>query len=82
MRKISIFVLLLPFNGFTYAVDCEVKYKKHLTTDLELSYEEFDQTMDSGMRILVNAGCHQEAADLIEAYIEKIRQREIHSVGI
>ena len=76
MHKILIFAFLMLFTAFTYAIDCKVEYKKHLITDLELSYEEFDQTMNSGMRVLGNAGCHQETADLIEAYIEKNQATE------
>lgn len=71
MQKILIITFTLLFSTFTYAVDCKMEFKNHLQTDLELSYKEFDQTMNSGMRVLANAGCHQEAADLIEAYIEK-----------
>lgn len=37
---------------------------------MELSYEAFDQTMDSGFRMLAGQGCNKEAADLILAYIE------------
>ncbi|TQV85811.1 hypothetical protein [Aliikangiella coralliicola] len=61
-------LLLLPLSAL--ASDCEVEYQRHLTTDLELSYEKFDQTMDNGFRHLANAGCYKEAADLIEAYIK------------
>lgn len=53
------------------AVDCEALYQKHLKTDLDLSYKEFDQTMGQGFRVLAEVRCSKEAADLIEAYIEK-----------
>lgn len=53
------------------AVDCSALYEKHLKTDLGLSYKEFDQTMGQGFRVLAAAGCSAEAADLIEAYIQK-----------
>ena len=61
-------VLMLP--TLALAVDCDAELKKHLQSDLNLSYEAFDQTMDSGMRILSAKGCHSETADLIEAYID------------
>jgi hypothetical protein len=61
---------------FSYAIDCTNEYQKHVKTDLNLTYEEFDQTQNSGMRILGNAGCHKETADLIEAYIQKNQARE------
>jgi len=72
MHKRLIFAsLLVFFSTVTNAINCKVEYKKHLLTDLELTYEEFDQTMGSGMRVLANAGCHKETADLIEAYMQK-----------
>lgn len=68
MQTTLIAVLMLP--TLALAIDCDAELKKHLQSDLDLSYEEFDQTMDSGMRILSAKGCHSETADLIEAYIE------------
>lgn len=50
--------------------DCSDALARHLETGLDLSYEEFDQTMDRGFRALANMGCQAEAADLIERYIE------------
>ncbi len=64
------FTVLLLISQFSLAVDCEQRYQKHLETDLDLSYKDFDQTMNSGMRVLGNAGCHKETADLMEAYIK------------
>ncbi|HRQ64042.1 MAG TPA: hypothetical protein PKZ76_04125 [Xanthomonadaceae bacterium] len=52
------------------ADDCQALLAEHLRTDLDLSYEAFDQTMDAGFRPLASAGCHREAATLIQAYIE------------
>lgn len=60
-------LLTLPLSGQT--VDCAAELEIHLKSDLTLSYEEFDQTMGSGMRVLSAKGCHSESAELIEAYI-------------
>ena len=76
MSKIIIFTLFVLFPTLSLAIDCTKEYQQHLKTDLDLSYKEFDQTMNSGMRTLGNAGCHKEAADLIEAYIQKNKATE------
>jgi hypothetical protein len=60
---------LLALAAPAWASDCEHLYTQHLAADLALSYEQFDQTMDAGFRSLSTAGCHRQAADLIEAYI-------------
>jgi len=62
-------VLLVWFPITSVAGDCDVAYQRHLATDLDLSYERFDQTPGSGFRVLAKLGCHKEAADLIERYI-------------
>lgn len=67
---------LLPTAGAIAQVDCEALYERHLETDLELSYEAFDQTPRQGFRSLAGAGCPAEAADLIEAYIEATGARQ------
>lgn len=51
------------------AADCPVLLAQHRATDFKLSYQEFDQTMNSGFRVLAAAGCDKQAADLIEEYI-------------
>ena len=49
-----------------------------LKTDLALSYEDFDQTPGQGFRRLARMGCSKEAADLIEASMEKaISQKRV-----
>ena len=64
-------MICLSFS-LVYADDrCNALLEKHLESDMDLSYEEFDQTMDSGFRVLGAQGCHTEAADLIERYIEE-----------
>lgn len=50
-------------------IDCDVLFQEHIESDMGLSYEEFDQTMNMGFRVLGAAGCHEQAADLILAYI-------------
>ncbi len=52
------------------AVDCQAELKKHLRSDLGLSYKQFDQTDGKGMRPLTYAGCAKEAADLILVYMQ------------
>jgi len=65
---LAVFTLLL---SPAHAQDnCRSLLEQHLQSDMNLSYEEFDQTMDSGFRVLSAQGCHSEAADLIERYIE------------
>jgi len=66
-KSLILFFLLYTFSSF--AIDCEKAYQKHLQSDLTLSYQEFDQTMDSGFRPLAKLGCKKQAADLIEQYI-------------
>ena len=52
------------------AQTCEQAYQDQLATDLALDYTAFDQTAGQGFRKLAGLGCKQQAADLIEAYIE------------
>ena len=58
------------------ATPCQTLYAEHLQTDLQLSYEAFDQTEDSGFRVLAKSGCPKEAADLIERYVEHTHAQE------
>lgn len=69
--KHLIFAVLFFSYAFVYAEDdCQALLERHLETDMDLSYKEFDQTMGSGFRVLSAQGCHSESADLIERYIE------------
>ena len=70
MTKVLCVLILAFFSGPSFSNSCTDQLNEHLKTDLNLSYKEFDQTMDSGMRVLASQGCHSEAADLIEAYID------------
>jgi hypothetical protein len=71
LNRAVVAIFTISVHVFAHAIDCAEEYRKHLATDLELSYEEFDQTLGKGMRPLANAGCAKETADLILAYIEK-----------
>lgn len=72
MHRITI-ALLLTIHGSVLAqnTDCAAMYANALKSDLDLTYAEFDQTENRGMRVLANAGCAREAANLIEAYITR-----------
>ncbi|MCB1582881.1 MAG: hypothetical protein R3E90_09545 [Marinicella sp.] len=48
--------------------DCEQQYLNQMKTDMDLSYQEFDQTMDQGFRRLAKT-CKSQAIDLIKNYI-------------
>jgi hypothetical protein len=53
------------------SVDCAALLAEHERTDLDLSYEKFDQTEDSGFRVLAKQGCNAQAERLILAYRER-----------
>jgi len=69
MKPLMLSLLILPFSLAHASKDCQSLYEKHLASDMGLSYEEFDQTMGSGFRVLAAEGCSKEAADLIVEYI-------------
>ncbi len=62
-------VLLFTTVSNAEQMSCSTLYQEHVKSDLNLDYQTFDQTQGSGFRVLAQAGCHKEAADLIEAYI-------------
>jgi hypothetical protein len=66
---ISISFLLLIFSNLVLA-DCKSLLNERLNNDLNLTYEQFDQTNKSGFRLLENSNCYAEAASLIRAYIK------------
>lgn len=69
--KYVLFMIVLLSTAFVRAEEnCQTLLEKHLESDMGLSYEEFDQTMDSGFRVLSAQGCHGESAELIERYME------------
>lgn len=47
---------------------CEQQYLEQMNTDMNLTYQEFDQTMDKGFRLLAK-DCKAQAVDLIKNYI-------------
>jgi hypothetical protein len=59
--------------------DCAALFAQRFPADLALSYEAFDQTQDSGFRVLAARRCDREAADLIVEYIvaNKAEQRSL-----
>lgn len=70
---LAIAAVLLGFaalpGSFAAAVDCDALHAAQLPAALELDYQQFDQTPGSGFRVLAEAGCPRQAADLIEAWI-------------
>jgi len=55
------------------AAQCHTDLRKHLSSDLALSIQEFDQTPGKGWRALTAGGCHVEALTLIERYAARNR---------
>lgn len=51
------------------AVHCDTLYAAQLPMALALDYQQFDQTPGQGFRVLAEAGCPRQAADLIEVWI-------------
>lgn len=66
--RIFISLILASFSAFG-AENCGQLYVEQLKSDLDLSYEKFDQTDGEGFRVLAAKGCEKEAADLIIEYI-------------
>ena len=54
-----------------HAADCPALLAQHLSTDLALANDAFDQDDHQGWRVLEDAGCDAEAAALIAAYAAK-----------
>ncbi len=68
---ISTLLLGLGVSFQTFATEsCITQLNAQLKSDLQLSYQEFDQTMGQGWRTLANTGCYNESVKLIERYIE------------
>jgi hypothetical protein len=57
------------WSHWASAIDCDVLFQEHLKTDLTLDFLAFDQS-PQGFRALAEADCHQQAADLIEKYMQ------------
>jgi hypothetical protein len=56
--------------------DCKVALEERLKEDLNLTYQQFDQTYDAGFRLLEKSGCHAEAAILIKRFITHNNSKE------
>lgn len=50
---------------------CGALLERQQSAALQLDYTAFDQTPGSGFRVLAEADCPREAADLIEAYLQR-----------
>ncbi len=61
----------LPASAPDSSSDCAASYQTHLSTDLDLSVDAFDQTEGQGFRALARSGCYREAGDLIEAWMKR-----------
>lgn len=61
--------LLAALAAPAAAADCAALYAQHLATDLKLPYEQFDQTLGGGFRLLVAQRCYKESGDLLEAWM-------------
>lgn len=71
-----LFVFTASAQASDVTVDCKALYQQHLKTDLQLPYQQFDQTEHQGFRLLAEQQCDQQAADLIEAYIAKNQAKQ------
>lgn len=68
--RYTLLLLISLFSTNLLASECEQEYRARLESDILLSYEQFDQTLNAGFRSLAASGCNKEAADLIEEYIK------------
>ncbi|WP_395374240.1 hypothetical protein [Marinicella sp. W31] len=73
MYKFAVLFLFLSLSVFAAQADsstsqCESLYQQHFKSDMELSYQAFDQTPQQGFRALA-AECPQQAIELIKNYI-------------
>jgi hypothetical protein len=70
----SLALLLLSsslLSAPTEPVDCDQLLRDTVEVALTLDYQAFDQTPGQGFRILAEARCPRQGADLIERYIEQ-----------
>ncbi|MDO6612327.1 hypothetical protein Q4601_07185 [Shewanella sp. 1_MG-2023] len=72
---VSLAILLLTFSNSVLA-DCKSELADRLEADLNLTYQKFDQTNDSGFRLLEASGCYAEAASLIKTFIKHNNSKE------
>jgi len=72
---VSFTFLFFIFSNSVFA-DCKSELADRLKSDLNLTYQEFDQTNGSGFRLLEASGCFAEAATLIKTYIKHNNSKE------
>lgn len=70
IRSIGVFWAMMAVSIVGSTAECERLLDERMQSGLDLPYEEFDQVMGSGWRALADENCHQESAQLIEAYME------------
>lgn len=74
--KSLLVLVFLWVSPLSWALDCDAEYAAHQTSDMALSYEEFDQSEGRGFRALAGRGCYQQAADLIQDYIQHTQAKQ------
>ncbi len=67
MYNMNNFFLLL-ITQLSSIDSCDTMYSQHMTTDMALSYQQFDQTMGNGFRPLAKP-CPKHAIKLLKNYI-------------
>ena len=67
--KTGLLSIGLLFTSNLAFADCKVALEERLKDDLNLTYQQFDQTYDAGFRLLEKSGCHAEGAILIKRCI-------------
>jgi hypothetical protein len=77
---LALMVSLLAWPMQSHAADCQALLKQRTSADMQLPLSQFDQSKTEGWRALSLEGCHQEAAVLIERYLEREegRMRILH----
>lgn len=70
MTLIPLLLSVGLFSAAAEPVDCEQLLRDTAPAALTLDYEAFDQTPGKGFRVLAEAACPRQGADLIERYIE------------
>jgi len=66
---VALFFLAALPGPVAAAVDCDALHAAQLRAVLDLDYQQFDQTPGRGFRVLAEARCPRQAADLIETWI-------------
>ena len=74
--KTGILSIGLLFTSNLAFADCKIALEERLKDDLNLTYQQFDQTYDAGFRLLEKSGCHAEAAILIKRFISHNNSKE------